>query len=71
MIHLISTQCRYVHRIQHGDWFGGKGVGLCQILINGYTVNIYIAHVRIVRLTFLLIGCDIDRFENKFVCISL
>lgn len=36
----------YVHRIQHGDWFGGKGVGLCQILANGYPVNIYIAHVR-------------------------
>lgn len=37
----------YVHRIQHGDWFGGKGVGLCQILANGHPVNIYIAHVRL------------------------
>lgn len=36
----------YVHRIQHGDWFGGKGVGLCQILANGHPVNIYIAHVK-------------------------
>lgn len=35
----------YVHRIQHGDWFGGKGVGLCQILMNGFPINIYIAHV--------------------------
>lgn len=45
----------YVHRIQHGDWFGGKGVGLCQILANGYPVNIYIAHVR-AMLQFLTIS---------------
>lgn len=35
----------YVHRITHGDWFGGKGVGLCRILVAGHPVNIYIAHV--------------------------
>lgn len=35
----------YVHRIQHGDWFGGKGVGLCQIIVQNQPVNIYIAHV--------------------------
>lgn len=36
----------YIHRIQHGDWFGGKGVGLCKLSVHGYTVNFYIAHVR-------------------------
>lgn len=35
----------YIHRVQHGDWFGGKGVGLCKLLVNGHTVNVYIAHV--------------------------
>lgn len=36
----------YVHRIHHGDWFGGKGVGLCKILVqDNYPVNVYIAHV--------------------------
>lgn len=28
-----------------GDWFGGKGVGLCQIMVQKQPVNIYIAHV--------------------------
>lgn len=35
----------YVHRIQHGDWFGGKGVGLVKVNVHGHTVNFYVAHV--------------------------
>lgn len=35
----------YIHKIQHGDWFGGKGVGLCCLKINGFKVNIYSAHL--------------------------
>lgn len=35
----------YVHKVQHGDWFGGKGVGLCKLNVQNYTVNIYVAHV--------------------------
>ncbi|XP_066602225.1 putative neutral sphingomyelinase [Prorops nasuta] len=35
----------YVHKIHHGDWFGGKGVGLCKISINGIKINVYIAHL--------------------------
>ncbi|XP_026478520.1 putative neutral sphingomyelinase [Ctenocephalides felis] len=36
----------YIHRIQHGDWFGGKGVGLCKIRTNdGTIINIYSAHL--------------------------
>ncbi|XP_063699290.1 putative neutral sphingomyelinase [Culicoides brevitarsis] len=35
----------YVHRIQHGDWFGGKGVGLAKIRINDQYVNFYTAHL--------------------------
>ena len=38
----------YVHRIQHGDYFGGKGVGLCKIRINQEIINVYIAHVSLV-----------------------
>ncbi|XP_059490809.1 putative neutral sphingomyelinase [Neocloeon triangulifer] len=35
----------YVHKIQHGDWFGGKGVGLCRILVGEHHVNVYTAHL--------------------------
>ncbi|CAD7080239.1 unnamed protein product [Hermetia illucens] len=35
----------YAHRIQHGDWFGGKGVGLCRLLVQNRPVNLYIAHL--------------------------
>uniref|UniRef100_A0A0K8TSH4 sphingomyelin phosphodiesterase n=1 Tax=Tabanus bromius TaxID=304241 RepID=A0A0K8TSH4_TABBR len=35
----------YVHRIQHGDWFGGKGVGLCRILVKNQPINVYVAHL--------------------------
>ncbi|XP_055638499.1 putative neutral sphingomyelinase [Toxorhynchites rutilus septentrionalis] len=35
----------YVHRIQHGDWFGGKGVGLAKIAVGGQLVHVYVAHL--------------------------
>ncbi|XP_032573621.1 putative neutral sphingomyelinase [Drosophila sechellia] len=35
----------YFHRIQHADWFGGKGVGLCRILVDGQMVHLYNAHL--------------------------
>ncbi|KAH8301202.1 hypothetical protein KR018_007507 [Drosophila ironensis] len=35
----------YFHRIQHADWFGGKGVGLCRILVEGQMVHLYNAHL--------------------------
>lgn len=35
----------YIHKIHHGDWFGGKGVGLCKIAFHQYTINVYSAHV--------------------------
>lgn len=35
----------YVHRIQHGDWFGGKGVGMCKINVNGKLIHFYTAHL--------------------------
>lgn len=47
----------YVHRVQHGDWFGGKGVGLCQIVVQNQPVNIYIAHVRRCILFSVLLVC--------------
>lgn len=42
----------YVHKLQHGDWFGGKGVGLCRLKINGFNVNVYSAHVGTTRNIF-------------------
>lgn len=35
----------YVHKIQHGDWFGGKGVGLCKIKVQDHIINVYLAHL--------------------------
>ncbi|XP_076179205.1 putative neutral sphingomyelinase [Ptiloglossa arizonensis] len=35
----------YVHKIHHGDWFGGKGVGLCRLKIYDMNVHIYITHL--------------------------
>ena len=44
----------YVHKIQHADWFGGKGIGLCQLLVDEFKINVYIAHV-----------CFLKHFELK------
>lgn len=38
----------YVHKIQHGDWFGGKGVGMCRIHYLGLQINLYTAHLHAV-----------------------
>ena len=35
----------YIHKLHHGDWFGGKGVGLCRVKCKGISINIYSAHV--------------------------
>ncbi|XP_074660345.1 putative neutral sphingomyelinase [Tubulanus polymorphus] len=35
----------HAHRIQHGDWYGGKGVGLCKIVYNGVRINLYVTHL--------------------------
>ncbi|XP_078000456.1 putative neutral sphingomyelinase [Glandiceps talaboti] len=34
----------YPHRYRHGDWYGGKMVGLCQVLHQGLTINVYVTH---------------------------
>ncbi|XP_022235257.1 putative neutral sphingomyelinase, partial [Limulus polyphemus] len=35
----------YAHKIQHGDWFGGKVVGLCKVLHRGIRINLYVTHL--------------------------
>ncbi|KAG7203833.1 hypothetical protein KM043_013844 [Ampulex compressa] len=35
----------YVHKIHHGDWFGGKGVGLCRLNIHNMYINVYVTHL--------------------------
>lgn len=35
----------YIHKIHHGDWFGGKGVGLCRIKCGDRLVNVYCTHL--------------------------
>jgi len=34
----------YPHKVWHGDWFGGKGLGVCQILLKGFDVHVYTSH---------------------------
>ena len=35
----------FPHKIQHGDYFAGKLIGLCKILIDGRVVNVYNTHL--------------------------
>lgn len=35
----------YAHKILHGDWYGGKGVGLCKVIHHGLKINLYVTHV--------------------------
>ncbi len=35
----------YAHKVHHGDWFGGKGVGLAKIMCHGIRLNVYVTHV--------------------------
>jgi sphingomyelin phosphodiesterase 2 len=51
--HLITEvfQSRYSlngfpYKIQHGDWFGGKSVGLARIQFFDMNISIYVTHVR-------------------------
>lgn len=39
----------YLHMIFHGDWFGGKGIGLCRINVNGLIVDVFTTHVSILQ----------------------
>lgn len=40
-----SLHLGFPHKIQHGDWFCGKLIGLCKILVNGYVINVYNTHL--------------------------
>ncbi|XP_071452487.1 putative neutral sphingomyelinase [Hetaerina americana] len=35
----------YAHKVQHGDWFAGKGIALCTFFVNGLKVNVYNTHM--------------------------
>lgn len=34
----------YPHKLTHGDWFGGKGLGVCQVEFNGFIIHIFTSH---------------------------
>jgi len=34
----------YPHKLLHGDWFGGKGLGVCQIDYLGFNIHLFISH---------------------------
>lgn len=36
------------HMIHHGDWFGGKGVGLAIVNMNGIKIYVYNTHVSLI-----------------------
>lgn len=35
----------YAHKFYHGDWFGGKVVGLCKVNHRGILINLYVTHL--------------------------
>ncbi|XP_022178547.1 putative neutral sphingomyelinase isoform X2 [Myzus persicae] len=35
----------YSHMFWHGDWFGGKGIGLCRLNVKGFIVDVYTTHL--------------------------
>ncbi|GAB1605173.1 putative neutral sphingomyelinase [Argonauta hians] len=35
----------YAHKILHGDWFAGKGVGLFKVIVNRLHINVYTTHI--------------------------
>lgn len=35
----------YWYKIQHADWYGGKGIGVCKIRFHGMLINIYTTHI--------------------------
>jgi len=35
----------YPHKISHGDWFAGKGLGVCQISVNNLIVHVFTSHL--------------------------
>ncbi|VVC24585.1 Hypothetical protein CINCED_3A018926 [Cinara cedri] len=47
----------YLHMLYHGDWFGGKGIGLCRINVDGFIVDVYTTHLH---------ACY-DTSEDKYV----
>ena len=34
----------YPHRLQHSDWFGGKGLGICRIDYLGFNIHLFTSH---------------------------
>ena len=34
----------YPHKILHGDWFAGKGIGVCNIDFKGININVFVSH---------------------------
>ena len=35
----------YAHKVLHGDWYGGKSVGLAKIIKDDFRINVYATHV--------------------------
>ena len=34
----------YPHKLLHGDWFGGKGLGICQVDFRGFNIHLFTSH---------------------------
>lgn len=47
----------YAHKILHGDWYGGKGVGLCKVIHNGLKINLYVTHLH----------AEYDSFHDQYL----
>lgn len=60
----------YIHKIHHGDWFGGKGIGLCRLKCNDIMINVYCTHVSVLFMTlqmFILNHCIFTKTYTEMV----
>jgi sphingomyelin phosphodiesterase 2 len=42
---VISSRLGFPHKVQHGDYFAGKLICLCKILVHEHVVNVYNTHL--------------------------
>ncbi|KFM82038.1 Sphingomyelin phosphodiesterase 2, partial [Stegodyphus mimosarum] len=47
----------YAHKILHGDWYGGKVVGLCKVIHHGLKINLYVTHLH----------AEYDAFHDQYL----
>lgn len=56
----------YAHKIHHGDWFGGKGLGMCRLKVQDFRINVYITHVS-TKTFYMSYKENLHKYNNIYV----